>query len=100
MNGYLTNYRMKKVKHNSTHSNSINTISYGAINTLNLDEVSDHIARVSDQCRGGLVGYDAALTQLRSGVRFPSTVFFLCFCFCSRIYSNNYLWWLVGLQLF
>jgi hypothetical protein len=25
-------------------------------------------------CRGGLVGYDAALTQLRSGVRFPSTV--------------------------
>ena len=27
--------------------------------------------------RGGLVGYDAALTQLRSGVRFPPTVFFL-----------------------
>ena len=41
--------------------------------------------------RGGLVGYDAALTQLRSGVRFPSTVdeaFYQCqqrtyctFCF-------------------
>ena len=30
-------------------------------------------------CRGGLVGYDAAFTQLRSGVRFPSPVrgFFL-----------------------
>ncbi len=27
--------------------------------------------------RGGLVGYDAALTQLRSGVRFPPTVFLL-----------------------
>ena len=27
--------------------------------------------------RGGLVGYDAALTQLRSGVRFPSTVHFV-----------------------
>jgi hypothetical protein len=32
-------------------------------------------------CRGGLVGYDAALTQLRSGVRFPSTVLVL---FASR----------------
>ena len=29
--------------------------------------------------RGGLVGYDAALTQLRSGVRFPSTVLFVLF---------------------
>ena len=29
------------------------------------------------KCRGGLVGYDAALTQLRSGVRFPPTVFLL-----------------------
>ena len=36
-------------------------------------------ARPVDASRDGLVGYDAALTQLRSGVRFPSTVrFFFC----------------------
>jgi hypothetical protein len=52
----------------------------------------------ANKCRGGLVGYDAALTQLRSGVRFPSTVNFVfvnfdcdsrLFCFISYFLFLN-----------
>jgi hypothetical protein len=48
-------------------------------------------------CRDGLVGYDAALTRLRSGVRFPLLVllvffsFVSCFQFrCGIIFKNVY----------
>jgi uncharacterized membrane protein YcfT len=34
---------------------------------------------VATKSRDGLVGYDAALTQLRSRVRFPVFVFYFCF---------------------
>ena len=47
---------------------SVNPSVTGSIPVRETDEF------ISLFCRGGLVGYDAALTQLRSGVRFPSTV--------------------------
>lgn len=37
--------------------------------------VRRHVERPSN-CRGGLVGYDASFTRMRSGVRLPSFVTF------------------------
>ena len=41
-----------------------------------VDIVFSFKARSLEASRDGLVGYDAALTQLRSGVRFSPSVFF------------------------
>ena len=41
---------------------------------IHTKETNFDILRYLRQCRGGLVGYDAALTQLRSWVQFPFLV--------------------------
>ena len=73
------------LKVNNDNYNNINSLTYvqgldTEIYFLRLIEyICGCICLVILICRDGLVGYDAAFTQLRSWVQFPLFVFFLSF---------------------